>query len=91
MGAVVTHCRASFFGGRSRLCGGFVSGRVSEQHGHRHSCFKPSSGLAIVANFADNVPLHLNKASPPDQYADLTREYGLRHERLTPPTTFNTK
>ena len=44
-----------------------------------------------VANLADKVPLHLNKTSSHDEYADLAREYGLRHERLTLPTTFNTK
>ncbi len=26
-----------------------------------------------------------------DEYADFTKEYGLHHERITLPTTFNTK
>ena len=26
-----------------------------------------------------------------DEYADFTKEYGLQHERITLPTTFNTK
>ena len=29
-----------------------------------------------VANFTDKVPLHLTKTSPPDEYADFTKEYG---------------
>ena len=37
------------------------------------------------------VPLHWNGTSPPDEYADFTKEYGLHHERITLPTTFNAK
>jgi hypothetical protein len=44
-----------------------------------------------VVNLADKVPLHWNKTSPPDEYADFTKEYGPHREKLTLPTAFNTK
>jgi hypothetical protein len=44
-----------------------------------------------VANFADNVLLHLNKTSPPDEYATSRENTALHHERITLPTTFNVK
>jgi len=50
----------------------------------------PREPRALV-NPTDKVPLHWNKTSPPDEYADFTKECRLQHERILVPTTFNTK
>lgn len=41
-------------------------------------------------NPTDEAP-HWNRTSPPDEYADFTKEYDLQHERITLPTILNTK
>jgi len=53
--------------------------------------FETSSVSCSGQPHRQDVPLLWNKASSPDEYPDFTKEYGLRHERLTLPTTFNTK
>jgi hypothetical protein len=52
--------------------------------------FEPSSA-SRRRQPTDKVPLHWNRTSPPYEYADLTKEYGPHHERITLPTTFNAK
>jgi|GEM_PF-4300215 len=54
----------------------------------------PYANAHHVSMVAHTIPLsflHWNRTSHADVYADFTKEYRLHDERVTLPTTFNTK
>ena len=52
--------------------------------------FEPSTGAPISSTPPTRCP-STEKDVADDEFADFTKEYGLHHERITLPTTFNAK